>query len=123
MVKSKFVILAVSLVLPLTSVSPAHSATIKNGVKCSKLNLKAKVGSKNYKCAKNPYFKPDSLTWTLRECLTARSLLASSKQQYEDWKDIAASAGPEGDKVIKELLTSISELEATMKNDLCKKGA
>lgn len=122
MFKNKFIILAVSLLLPLTSVSPAHSATIKNGVKCSKINLKAKVGSKNYRCAKNPYFKPETLTWTLRECLTARSLLASSKQQYEDWKDIAASAGAEGDKVINELLTSISELEATMKNDLCKKG-
>lgn len=123
MVKNKFMILIISIFLPLSALPLANSATIKTGVKCSKLNSKTTVGSKNYRCAKNPFFKPKTLTWTLRECLTARSLLSSSKQQYEEWKDLASIAGPEGEKVINELLVSITNLETTMKDDLCKKGA
>jgi hypothetical protein len=105
------------------SIVPSQSATIKNGVKCSKVNSTTKVGSKIYRCGKNPYFKPKSLTWTLRGCFTAQSLLREARSQYEDWKDLAKIAGPDGEKTLTELQTSISELEITMKEQVCKKGA
>lgn len=92
-------------------------------MKCSKVNSTTKVGSKIYRCGKNPYFKPKSLTWTLRGCFTAKSLLREARSQYEDWKDLAKIAGPDGEKTLTELQTSISELEITMKEQVCKKGA
>ena len=103
--------------------SSANAATIKNGVACSKSGATTKVGSKSYKCAKNPYVTPTKRTWTLTGCLTAYALWKDSKQQYEDWKDLAKIAGPDGEKTLQELQTSITELENTMKNEVCKKGA
>ncbi len=103
--------------------TPAMAATVKNGVKCTKASAITKVGSKVYRCGKNPYFKPTSLTWTLRGCFTANALLKDARQQYEDWKDLAKLAGAEGEKTMNELQASITELENTMKNEVCKKGA
>ena len=123
MLKRKSLNVLLVLVISIYTFSPVSAANIKTGVSCTKMNLKAKVGSKNYRCANNPYLKPESLTWTLRECLRAQTLLNSSKKQYEDWKGIAASAGPDGEKLMKDLLASIAGLEDTMKNELCKKGA
>ena len=115
---------AVSLVLLLCANSvPSYSATIKNGVKCTKAGATTKVGTKVYRCGKNPYFKPASLTWTLRGCFTANALLKDARSQYEDWKDLAKLAGAEGEKTLNELQASITELENTMKNEVCKKGA
>ncbi len=102
---------------------PAQAATIKNGVKCTKAGATTKVGTKVYRCGKNPYFKPASLTWTLRGCFTANALLKEARSQYEDWKDLAKLAGAEGEKTLQDLQTSITELETMMKNEVCKKGA
>ena len=104
-------------------VAPVNAVTIKNGVKCTNANASTKVGSKVYRCGKNPYFKPTSLTWTLRGCFTANALLKEARQQYEDWKDLAKLAGAEGEKTMNDLQASITELENTMKNEVCKKGA
>ncbi len=103
--------------------TPANAATIKNGVNCSKAGATTKVGTKTYRCAKNPYVKPTRTTWTLRGCLTAYAMWKDAKQQYEDWVDLAKLAGAEGDKTMQELQTSITELEDTMKNVACKRGA
>ena len=103
--------------------TPAMAVTVKNGVKCTKANATTKVGSKVYRCGKNPYFKPTSLTWTLRGCFTANALLKEARQQYEDWKDLAKLAGAEGEKTMNDLQASITELENTMKNEVCKKSA
>jgi hypothetical protein len=46
-----------------------------------------------------------------------------AKQQYEDWVDLAKLAGAEGEKTMQDLQTSITELEDTMKNVACKRGA
>ncbi len=102
---------------------PAQAATIKNGVKCTKAGATTKVGTKVYRCGKNPYFKPASLTWTLRGCFTANALLKDARSQYEDWKDLAKLAGAEGEKTLQDLQTSITELETMMQNEVCKKGA
>lgn len=102
---------------------PAHSVSVKNGVSCTKVNATTKVGGKVYRCGKNPYFKPTSLTWTLRGCFTAQALLKEARSQYEDWKDLAKIAGPEGEKTLQDLQSSISELETTMKEEVCKRGA
>lgn len=114
-----------SLIVALFGLIPisASAVTVKNGVKCSKLNLTTKVGTKVYRCGKNPYFKPTSLTWTLRSCFTANALLKDARSQYEDWKDLAKLAGAEGEKTLQDLQTSITELETMMKNEVCKKGA
>jgi hypothetical protein len=104
-------------------VVPSQAATVKNGVACSKANATTKVGSKVYRCGKNPYVKPTQLTWTLRGCFTANTLLKDARSQYEDWKDLAKLAGADGEKTLMELQTSITELENTMKNEVCKRGA
>jgi len=104
-------------------VAPVSAVTIKNGVKCTKANATTKVGSKVYRCGKNPYFKPTYLTWTLRGCFTANTLLKDARSQYEDWKNLAKLAGADGEKTLNELQTSITELENTMKNEVCKRGA
>jgi hypothetical protein len=105
------------------SVYPSHAVNIKNGVKCAKLGSFSNVGKKIYRCGKNPFFKPNSLTWTLRGCFTANALLKDARSQYEDWKDLAKLAGADGEKTLMELQTSITELENTMKNEVCKRGA
>ncbi len=103
--------------------APANSATIKNGVNCSKAGATTKVGTKTYRCAKNPYVKPTRTTWTLRGCLTAYAMWKDAKEQYADWIDLAKLAGAEGEKTMQDLQTSITELEDTMKNVACKRGA
>jgi hypothetical protein len=120
----KFFSLLITLIIGFSLVvAPVNAVTIKNGVKCTKANASTKVGSKVYRCGKNPYFKPTSLTWTLRGCFTANALLKEARQQYEDWKDLAKLAGAEGEKTMNDLQASITELENTMKNEVCKKGA
>ncbi len=105
------------------STSLSSAATVRNGVKCTKAGATTKVGTKVYRCGKNPYFRPASLTWTLRGCFTANALLKDARSQYEDWKDLAKLAGAEGEKTLQDLQTSITELETMMKNEVCKKGA
>ena len=105
------------------SAAPANAVTIKNGVNCSKAGATTKVGTKTYRCAKNPYVKPTRTTWTLRGCLTAYAMWKDAKEQYADWIDLAKLAGAEGQKTMDELQTSITELEATMKDIACKRGA
>jgi hypothetical protein len=104
-------------------VAPANASTIKNGSRCLKANSTIKVGSKVYRCGKNPIVRPGALTWTLRGCFTANALLKEARLQYEDWKDLAKIAGADGEKTLQELQTSIIELENIMKNEVCKKGA
>jgi hypothetical protein len=103
--------------------TPAGAVTIKNGVNCSKAGATTKVGSKIYRCAKNPYVKPTQNTWTLRGCLTARSMWKDAKSQYEDFQALALLAGEEGKKTMEDLQKSITELESTMKDVACKRGA
>lgn len=102
---------------------PAYSLSVRNGINCTKVGATTKVGSKIYQCGKNPYFRPKTLTWTLRGCMTANALLKDARSQYEDWKDLAKLAGADGEKTLQDLQTSISELETMMKNEVCKKGA
>lgn len=123
MKKATFILLINLILTSIFWSSNASAATIRNGVKCIKAGSVTKSGSKVYRCGKNPYFKPTSLTWTLRGCFTANALLKEARQQYEDWKDLAKLAGAEGEKTLNDLQTSITELENTMKNEVCKKGA
>ena len=102
---------------------PASAASVKNGVNCAKAGASAKVGSKTYRCAKNPYVKPERNTWTLRGCLTAYAMWKGAKEQYADWVDLAKIAGPDGQKTMDELQASITDLEETMKDVACKRGA
>ena len=102
---------------------PSSAASVKNGVNCAKAGASAKVGSKTYRCAKNPYVKPERNTWTLRGCLTAYAMWKDAKEQYADWVDLAKIAGPDGQKTMDELQASITDLEETMKDVACKRGA
>jgi hypothetical protein len=123
MKRKVFEVVAGSILGASMMVVPSQAATVKNGVACSKANATTKVGSKVYRCGKNPYVKPTQLTWTLRGCFTANTLLKDARSQYEDWKDLAKLAGADGEKTLMELQTSITELENTMKNEVCKRGA
>jgi hypothetical protein len=123
MKRKVFAVVAGSILGASMMVVPSQAATVKNGVACSKANATTKVGSKVYRCGKNPYVKPTQLTWTLRGCFTANTLLKDARSQYEDWKDLATLAGADGEKTLMELQTSITELENTMKNEVCKRGA
>jgi hypothetical protein len=100
----------------------AHAVSIKNGVVCKKANLKAKVGSKNYVCGKNPYVTPTKLTWMLRECPKTYDLYIESKEQYEIFKDILNLGGVEGKAEAEKLLAGISSLDTIMKTQVCKRG-
>jgi len=122
---SKVAIIALvfgSLLATTTYSIAAQAAKVKNGVACSKANLKTKVGSKNYVCGKNPYVTPTKLTWMLRECPKTYDLYIESKDQYDIFKDILNSAGPEGKVEADKLLAGISSLETLMKTAVCKKG-
>ena len=124
MKKAKILAAAFVITLPITfSISPVNAASIKNGVACSKANATTKVGTKSYKCAKNPYVTPTKRTWTLTGCLSAYALWKNAKEEYDNWKDLAKLAGPEGEKTLTELQASITDLETTMKTQACKKGA
>lgn len=123
MKRKVFAVLAGSILGASMMVVPSQAATVKNGVACTKANATTKVGSKIYRCGKNPYVKPTQLTWTLRGCFTANALLKDARSQYEDWKDLAKLAGAEGEKTLQDLQTSITELETMMQNEVCKKGA
>ena len=103
--------------------SLAVSASISNGTNCGKVNSVTKVKGKTYRCSYNPFLKPSRLTWTRIECIQANRLLKSSRAQYEDWKELAKLAGPEGEKTLLDLQSSILELENTMKMDICKRRA
>ena len=117
-------LIAISALLGLNlAAAPANAAMVKNGVNCAKAGATTKVGTKTYRCAKNPYVKPTRNTWTLRGCLTAYAMWKDAKEQYADWIDLAKLAGAEGQKTMDELQASITDLEATMKDVACKRGA
>mgnify|MGYP006276183983 CR=1 FL=1 len=116
-------ILTICIFTNLNCILPmANATTVKNGIKCSKLGISIKSGMNVYRCGKNPYVKPTSLTWTRRACFTANALLKEAKSQYEDWQGLAKLAGADGEATLQELRDSITELESTMKNEVCKKG-
>jgi hypothetical protein len=124
----RIIVSSASLVFGLllaTSAYPisAQAATVKNGVACKKVNLKTKVGSKNYICGRNPYVFPTKLTWMLRQCPQTYDLYVESKDQYDIFKDILNSAGSEGKVEADKLLKGISDLEVLMKTKVCKKGS
>ena len=123
MKKKRLFVVATTAILATGVMSAPAGAAISNGSACSKANATMKVGKKTYKCAKNPYLKPTTRTWTLSGCLTAYALWKDAKQQYEDFKDIAKLAGAEGEKTLADLQASILSLEDTMQNEACKKGA
>jgi hypothetical protein len=100
----------------------AQAATIKNGVNCTKANATTKVGSKVYRCGKNPLVKPTRLTWTLQGCFKATSLLKSSIEDLEMWKDELTKAGPSGEKPLADFQATIADLEKTQA-DFCRRGA
>jgi len=121
--RKKFVS-TISIFFLITAINTSISnAAVSNGVNCSKAGATTKVGTKVYRCAKNPYVKPSRNTWTLRGCLTAYAMWKDAKEQYADWVDLAKLAGAEGQKTMDELQASITDLEATMKDVACKRGA
>jgi hypothetical protein len=104
-------------------IGPAQGATIKNGVNCSKPNATLKVGSKTYRCAVNPFVKPERRTWTLSTCLAMNRLWKESKQDLEDFKLILKSPDTQTQATLNELQETITSLESSMRNEACKRGA
>ena len=135
--KLKSAVLATTLGLFLATtsfVTTSNAATVKNGVACKKAGLKTKAGSKKYVCAKNPYVKPTKLTWMLSTCKQAGSLLAQAREAeemmlmqatifgYKTLTELGTALGGQEQKDIDDLIKTITDGEAAMKNTLCKKG-
>jgi hypothetical protein len=135
--KLKSAVLATILGLLLTTTSAittSNAATVKTGVACKKAGLKTKVGSKNYVCGRNPYVTPTKLTWMLSTCKQAGDLLVQAKEAeemmlmqatifgYKTLTELGAALGGQEQKDINELIKTITDGEAAMKNTLCKRG-
>ena len=135
--KLKSAVLATTLGLLLTTTSfitTSNAATVKTGVACKKAGLKTKVGSKNYVCGRNPYVTPTKLTWMLSTCKQAGDLLVQAKEAEEmmlmqatvfgdkTLTDLGTALGGQEQKDINELVKTITDGEAAMKNTLCKRG-
>jgi hypothetical protein len=120
--KPALIALTLGLLLSTTSIiTSVEAATIKNGVACKKSGQKAKSGTKNYVCGKNPYVTPTKLTWMLTSCPQAYDLYAEAKDQYGVFKDIL-STSPEGIAELGNLQKSMDSLDSLMKNEVCKRG-
>ena len=112
----------------------ANAATVKNGVSCSKTGAKTTVGKKKYVCGYNPYVTPTKRTWMLSDCKMANDLLIQLKEAeadmllqanifgYKTLTDLGNALGGQSQKDVDELVKSIADSEAAMKNTLCKKG-
>jgi hypothetical protein len=135
--KTRSVVLAAAFGLFLATTSfatTANAAKVSNGVACKKANLKTKVGSKSYICGKNPYVTPTKLTWMLNNCKLANDLYVQLKEAeeemlsqanifgYKTLTDLGNALGGQEQKDVDELVKSIADSEAAMKNTLCKKG-
>jgi hypothetical protein len=135
--KLKSAVLATTLGLLLTTTSfitTSNAATVKTGVACKKAGLKTKAGSKNYVCGRNPYVTPTKLTWMLSTCKQAGDLLVQAKEAeemmlmqatvfgYKTLTDLGTALGGQEQKDINELVKTITDGEAAMKNTLCKRG-
>ncbi len=135
--KLKSAVLATTLGLLLTttsSITTANASTVKTGVACKKAGLKTKVGSKNYVCGRNPYVTPTRLTWMLSTCKQAGDLLVQAKEAeemmlmqatifgYKTLTELGTALGGQEQKDINELVKTITDGEAAMKNTLCKRG-
>ena len=135
--KTRSVVLATAfgLVLATTSfATTANAAKVSNGVACSKTNLKTKVGSKSYVCGYNPYVTPTKRTWMLTNCKLSNDLLVQLKEAeadmllqanifgYKTLTDLGNALGGQEQKDVNELVKSIADSEAVMKNTFCKKG-
>ena len=135
--KLKSAVLATTLGLLLTTTSAittSNAATVKTGVACKKAGLKTKVGSKNYVCGRNPYVTPTKLTWMLSTCKQAGDLLVQAKEAeemmlmqatifgYKTLTELGTALGGQEQKDINELVKTITDGEAAMKNTLCKRG-
>ena len=135
--KLKSAVLATTLGLLLTTTSfitTSNAATVKTGVACKKAGLKTKVGSKNYVCGRNPYVTPTRLTWMLSTCKQSGDLLVQAKEAeemmlmketifgYKTLTELGTALGGQEQKDINELIKTITDGEAAMKNTLCKRG-
>ena len=135
--KLKSAVFATTLGLLLTTTSfitTSNAATVKTGVACKKAGLKTKVGSKNYVCGRNPYVTPTRLTWMLSTCKQAGDLLVQAKEAeemmlmqatifgYKTLTELGTALGGQEQKDINELIKTITDGEAAMKNTLCKRG-
>ena len=135
--KAKPALIAITLGLLLSTTSvitAAEAATIKNGVACKKSGQKTKSGKKNYVCGKNPYVAPTKLTWMLSTCKQAGSLLAQARETeemmllqaniygYKTLTELGTALGGNEQKELDDLVKTITDGEAAMKNILCKKG-
>ena len=112
----------------------ANAATVKNGVSCSKTGAKTTVGKKKYVCGYNPYITPTKRTWMLADCKLSNDLLIQLKDAeenmliqanifgYKTLTDLGNALGGQEQKDVNELVKSIADSQAVMKNTLCKKG-
>jgi hypothetical protein len=119
---------------PTSFATSANAATVKNGVSCTKTGAKTNVGSKSYVCGSNPYITPTKRTWMLTNCKLSNDLLVQLKSAeadmlmqanifgYKTLTDLGNALGGQEQKDVNELVKSITDSEAVMKDTFCKKG-
>jgi len=133
--RSVVVAAAFGLLLATTAfATTANAATVKNGVSCSKTGAKTTVGKKKYVCGYNPYITPTKRTWMLADCKLSNDLLIQLKEAeenmliqanifgYKTLTELGDALGGQEQKDVNELVKSIADSEAVMKNTFCKKG-
>jgi hypothetical protein len=135
--KTRAVVVAAAFGLFLSTTAfatTANAVTVKNGVACSKTGAKTKVGKKNYVCGYNPYITPTKRTWMLADCKLSNDLLVQLKDAeenmlmqanifgYKTLTELGDALGGQEQKDVNELVKSITDSQAVMKNTLCKKG-
>lgn len=135
--KTRLLVVAAAFGLFLATTSfatTANAAKVSNGVACSKTGAKTKVGSKSYICGSNPYITPTKRTWMLTNCKLSNDLLVPLKEAeadmltqanifgYKTLTDLGNALGGQEQKDVNELVKSIADSEAVMKNTFCKKG-
>ena len=106
------------------AVAPANAVT--NGQSCPKAGAKMTTKGKKYTCAKNPYVLPTRLTWTSATCLSTQREYLDYVSQEEDLKGMAVglvgASLDEANKLIKEVADLNVQIQARLKNVICKRG-
>jgi len=138
MLKKSVVVVSTILAVVMLGViiSPANSATIKNGVPCSKSGASTIVSvkgiKKTYLCtvnpaaAANPNIAKGGKTWTLKTCVSFYAAYKSNQQSIDDQRSLVMVMNePDKSTYTKELDASQSSLTrvlSAIETNHCKMG-
>jgi poly(3-hydroxybutyrate) depolymerase len=138
MVKKSAITLSIALVLTSASFATTAdaSATVKNGVTCTKSGatsiVTVKGAKKAYVCtvnpaaASNPNIAKGGKTWTLKTCVSYYAAYKSNQQSIDDQRSlVGVMSEPDKTNYTKQLdasEASLMQVLAAIENNHCKTG-